>query len=315
MKRLLTTILMMMVITMLVMLSTVGIWKPMNVQAEGPIARTKTHFVPLPHNMLCATIWATGYTHFGAPLRFGAPLNELPFEVILFEHINFRGAHKHVFGEEINLAAEDDNFFNDRVSSFVIVSGFWQFYRHVEFQDPYRQPGNPRFPVRLGPGAYPNVVTLGITNDDMSSLSSFSTPDPPPLEPPPPPPGPDLAIAVDCGGNMLKVTVENVGDVQSSEFSINVSATRRLDCCIADELDEVECPERNCFPSQTRESEPLLPGERTEMTFTEEFRGCFETEGLDRPQDRGCNGTARVIPKVTDVNPGNNVAEIECLPF
>jgi hypothetical protein len=34
--------------------------------------------------------------------------------VILFEHRNFRGNHKHVFMTEPNLASAEDSFFNDR---------------------------------------------------------------------------------------------------------------------------------------------------------------------------------------------------------
>ena len=36
-------------------------------------------------------------------------------QVILFQHANFHGAHKHVFVEEANLNAGDDNSFNDQV--------------------------------------------------------------------------------------------------------------------------------------------------------------------------------------------------------
>ncbi len=36
--------------------------------------------------------------------------------VILFEHAGFHGAHKHVFRDEPNLNAGDDNFFNDKTS-------------------------------------------------------------------------------------------------------------------------------------------------------------------------------------------------------
>lgn len=56
-------------------------------------------------------------------------------EIVLFEHANYHGAHKHLFGSETNLNAPDDNFFNDKVSSFVILSGRWQFYRDANFQD------------------------------------------------------------------------------------------------------------------------------------------------------------------------------------
>jgi hypothetical protein len=83
-------------------------------------------------------------------------------EAILFENANFHGQHKHVFGPEPNLNAADDNFFNDRVSSIVILDGVWQFYRNSGFNTPY--------PFLLGPGRYSSVEAAGIKNDDMSSL-------------------------------------------------------------------------------------------------------------------------------------------------
>lgn len=82
--------------------------------------------------------------------------------IILFEHENFHGAHKHVFGSEPNLGSADDNFFNDRITSFAIVEGNWKFFRHANF--------GARYPVILGPGLYKNVEAFGIPNDDMSSL-------------------------------------------------------------------------------------------------------------------------------------------------
>ena len=82
--------------------------------------------------------------------------------VILFEHANFYGAHKHVFGPESNLNAGDDDFFNDRVSSIVVLAGTWQFFRDAGFHGAY--------PTVLGPGLYPWVEAVGIKNDDMSSL-------------------------------------------------------------------------------------------------------------------------------------------------
>lgn len=81
---------------------------------------------------------------------------------VLFEHINFRGAHKHVFAEERNLAASDDSFFNDRTSSIAILSGTWEFFRHINLVD--------RYPRSLGEGLHPWVETAGIRNDDLSSL-------------------------------------------------------------------------------------------------------------------------------------------------
>jgi hypothetical protein len=89
----------------------------------------------------------------------GAPLNS---HAILFENGNFHGAHKHVFTQETNLNAPDDNSFNDKASSIAVLQGNWHFYRNAGFNISYA-------PV-LGPGLYPYVGNLGIENDQISSL-------------------------------------------------------------------------------------------------------------------------------------------------
>lgn len=83
-------------------------------------------------------------------------------EIILFEHINFRGGHKHLYGSESNLASSDDNFFNDKTSSFVIKSGSWQFYRDINFTGPASNV--------FGPGRYNWAENVGIPNDSISSV-------------------------------------------------------------------------------------------------------------------------------------------------
>lgn len=83
-------------------------------------------------------------------------------QIIIFEHRNLHGNHKHIFTSEPNLNAGDDNFFNDKLSSFVIVEGRWQFFRDSNF-------GNPASQV-LQPGVYRWVEDFGIPNDSVSSL-------------------------------------------------------------------------------------------------------------------------------------------------
>jgi hypothetical protein len=83
-------------------------------------------------------------------------------EVILFRDPNFGGPHKHVVNAERNLNADDDDDFNDNVSSFVIIQGNWKFYRDAGFYDDY--------PVVLGPGLYARVESSKIRNNDLSSL-------------------------------------------------------------------------------------------------------------------------------------------------
>ncbi|WP_425147145.1 beta/gamma crystallin-related protein [Deinococcus sp.] len=82
--------------------------------------------------------------------------------IILFEHANLHGAHKHLFGSEENLNADDDNFFNDRVSSFVILEGHWQFFTNWRFKEPASNV--------FGPGVYNWVEDVGIPNDSISSV-------------------------------------------------------------------------------------------------------------------------------------------------
>ncbi|NHZ35148.1 beta/gamma crystallin-related protein [Massilia rubra] len=83
-------------------------------------------------------------------------------EIVLFEHANYHGAHKHLFTSETNLNAPDDNFFNDKTSSFVILSGRWQFYRDANFQGPASQV--------FGPGLYNWTEAVNIPNDSISSV-------------------------------------------------------------------------------------------------------------------------------------------------
>ncbi|WP_420800207.1 beta/gamma crystallin-related protein [Paraburkholderia tagetis] len=87
-------------------------------------------------------------------------------EIVLFEHINFHGAHKHLYSSEPNLASPDDNFFNDKISSFVVLSGSWQFFRDINFTGPASG--------IFGPGRYNWVENVGIPNDSISAVRRVS---------------------------------------------------------------------------------------------------------------------------------------------
>jgi Beta/Gamma crystallin len=84
--------------------------------------------------------------------------------IIIFEHRDFRGRHRHIFGEEANLNHAEDPTLNDKMSSFVILSGTWRFFRHANFN---QQVGHD-----FGPGQYESVVDHGVTNDEVSSLKA-----------------------------------------------------------------------------------------------------------------------------------------------
>jgi MIR domain/Beta/Gamma crystallin len=88
--------------------------------------------------------------------------------IILFENINFRGKHKHIFmSGDLAPGDVDSTQFDDITSSFVILNGFWRFYR-----DRNEAPFN----VILGPGIYQNVGEIGnsrlgfIEHDSISSI-------------------------------------------------------------------------------------------------------------------------------------------------
>ncbi len=82
--------------------------------------------------------------------------------IIVFQHANFRGHHRHIFGMEHNLNHPEDRSLNDQISSFMVLSGTWKLYRHSNFR------------VGMGseyaPGAYRWVEAVGVKNDQMSSL-------------------------------------------------------------------------------------------------------------------------------------------------
>lgn len=43
------------------------------------------------------------------------------------------GRHKHIFADFDNLAAADDNDFNDMTSSILVISGWWTVYEDAFF--------------------------------------------------------------------------------------------------------------------------------------------------------------------------------------
>jgi hypothetical protein len=94
----------------------------------------------------------------------------LPPEVILFEHANFRGAHRHVFQRENDLAATAggvtgaepaDGKFDGVTSSIVVVRGTWEFFEEKNCTG---------HSETLGQGAYPDVRDHEIKNDKIASL-------------------------------------------------------------------------------------------------------------------------------------------------
>jgi hypothetical protein len=93
--------------------------------------------------------------------------NALPGRILLFEDSDFGGKSIDIQTASPDLGGFKEGSFNDRVSSFVILSGNWSFYRDVKFAGPFLYGGQP---MVLKPGTYNRVEDLGIKDNEISSL-------------------------------------------------------------------------------------------------------------------------------------------------
>lgn len=82
--------------------------------------------------------------------------------IIIFQHENFRGRHRHIYNEEPNLNDEKDNRLNDAVSSFIVVKGRWKLYRDSRYVGAFDQ--------IFEKGMYKRCKDYDVKNDDISSL-------------------------------------------------------------------------------------------------------------------------------------------------
>lgn len=95
-------------------------------------------------------------------------------ELIVYVDSGFGGLHTHIFQSTAHFtqlalggaATNVSNNWNDHVSSFVIRSGRWAFYKNEGF--------NFQQGAVLGPGLYPSVESVGIDNDSISSVKLVS---------------------------------------------------------------------------------------------------------------------------------------------
>jgi len=93
-------------------------------------------------------------------------------ELVLFVDSEFGGLHTHIFESTSDFTrlalggvrSGVDGTWNDIASSFVIVSGRWQFFKDINFQFPQGDPHG------LGPGLYGFTEWFGIDNDSISSV-------------------------------------------------------------------------------------------------------------------------------------------------
>jgi hypothetical protein len=78
-------------------------------------------------------------------------------EVVVCEHIDFGGAE---WRTNLGWSYVGD-FWNDKISSIIVVSGTWRFYEHANLGGQFWD---------LGPGYYHWVEEVGIPNDIISSF-------------------------------------------------------------------------------------------------------------------------------------------------
>ena len=82
-------------------------------------------------------------------------------ELIIYDHIGFKGAYART-----NLSFHFlGDFWNDRISSLIVVSGVWRFYRDEYYKGDHWD---------LGPGFYESFFTAAGPDDVVSSFQAIS---------------------------------------------------------------------------------------------------------------------------------------------
>jgi Beta/Gamma crystallin len=82
-------------------------------------------------------------------------------EIIIYDHTGFKGAYART-----NLSFHYlGDFWNDRISCVIVVSGVWRFYRDEYYKGDYWD---------LGPGFYECFFTEGGPDDVVSSFQAIA---------------------------------------------------------------------------------------------------------------------------------------------
>lgn len=97
-------------------------------------------------------------------------LTPQPGRILVFEDHDFQGRWRLIEAADANLWKKDNSFWDDRISSFAVLSGNWGLFRHPHFQEAYQNTTtNQSF---FGPGLYNRVEYYGIEDNKVSSLLS-----------------------------------------------------------------------------------------------------------------------------------------------
>ena len=82
-------------------------------------------------------------------------------ELVVYDHIGFKGAYART-----NLSFHYlGDFWNDRISCLIVVSGVWRFYRDEYYKGDYWD---------LGPGFYESFFTAAGPDDVVSSFQAIA---------------------------------------------------------------------------------------------------------------------------------------------
>ncbi|HEY1770879.1 MAG TPA: beta/gamma crystallin-related protein [Chthoniobacterales bacterium] len=82
-------------------------------------------------------------------------------ELVVYDHIGFKGAYART-----NLSFHYlGDFWNDRISSLIVVSGVWRFYRDEYYKGDHWD---------LGPGFYESFFTAAGPDDSVSSFKAIA---------------------------------------------------------------------------------------------------------------------------------------------
>lgn len=94
-----------------------------------------------------------------------------PGRIILFEDENFCGKSIDIIAEHPDLSMHKQGNFNNSTSSFVILSGEWNFFLNAGYDNPVMQDGSA---LILGPGTYRKVSDLGIQDNEITSIRAVN---------------------------------------------------------------------------------------------------------------------------------------------
>lgn len=115
------------------------------------------------------------YCFFHTDYGFSMPPGEtaVPGRIILFENKNFGGNLIDLESASPDLSTLLKGGSGNLGSSFIILGGNWSFFQGTQFANPVLHGGAP---LVLGPGSYPDIQSLGITNSEIFSLKAVSVP-------------------------------------------------------------------------------------------------------------------------------------------